>query len=168
MDDNSLVILSGLIALLLTLAAAQDGATGTAPSAVVWSLGGSWTTSAAAIAALGSIAFLDESSDTVMVLFAFMLLLGPVLYRGFSGAHSAARPLFLVVGTSMAWATIAILWRVGQLMASVTRSELTTVPRLVINSIVIAAMLAAVASLYKAMQAAFSGDESSGGTWTLA
>ena len=90
-----------------------------------------------------------------------MFLAAPVI-------RVVARMLMPSTRQETIWPLRSVQWRVGQLMASVTRSELTTVPRLVINGIVIAAMLGAVTSLYKAMQAAFSGDESSDGTWTLA
>ena len=68
-----------------------------------------------------------------MVMFAFILLLGPILYKGFSGMGSASMSLFVTVGTLMAWPTLAILTRVSMLIFSTTRAELTVVPRLVLQ-----------------------------------
>ena len=168
MDTNSLVIISGLIAALLAYSAVQDSDSAAAPPAMRWRLAESWTTSAAALAALTAVGFLGAEDDGVMVMFAFILLLGPILYKGFSGMGSASMSLFVTVGTLMAWATLAILTRVSMLIFSTTRAELTVVPRLVLNTVVIGALLAAAGAIYTGLRSAAQGTNlTADGAWTL-
>lgn len=168
METNALVVMSGLIAALVAYGAIQDADSATAPATMEWKLGGSWTTSSAAIAALTAIAFLDTSGDAILVVFGVMLLLGPVLYKGLSGSGNASIHAFFLVGTVMGWATIAILATVGRRVFEITRFDLSLIPRLVLNGVAVAAVLAAIASYYTGLRAAASGGpKSASGSWTL-
>ena len=167
MDTNSLVIITGLIAALIAYAAVQDAGASSPPTTMQWRFGESWTTSAAAIAAIAAIGFLG-AEEGMTVVFAFMLLLGPLLYKGVSGSGNGSMGLFLVVGTLMGWATLAILTQVTSLVFFVTRDELTLIPRLLMNGVAVAALLAAVLSIHTALRSAVSGSNiASQGAWTL-
>ena len=61
-------------------------------------------------------------------------------------------PLFMTVGTLMAWATLAILTQISMLIFFITRGELTIVPRLILNTVVIAALLAAAGAIYTGLR----------------
>ena len=166
MDTNAIVIITGLVALLIAHAAVQDAGGGTPPSSIVWRFSESWTTSVAALVAITSIFFLSVEAD-IVVMFGLMLLLGPLIYKGFAAANGASMPLFMAVGTLMGWATLAIFLTVIGEIFHITRGELSIVPRLVLNGFAIAAVLAAAAAISSALRAGASGRSLTDGAWKL-
>lgn len=168
MDTNSLVIVTGLLALLAAYGAIQESGAVSAPASMRWRFQQSWTTSAAAIAALASIAFLGGEDESIIVVFGLVLLLGPLVYRGFSGSASSSVSLLMIVGAVMGWASLAILGRLASGIFSATRFELSVVPRMVINTFVILALLAALMSIYKGLRDAATGEGlDEDGSWVL-
>ncbi len=167
MDSNTLVIVTGLIAVLVALAAVQDsegGWTGRVGD-LNWSLSGSWVTTSAAVIALVLLIVFSDSDEAFATAFLFglLLLFTPLIYRGLSGDDGASKLVFFATGGLAAWSSLVLLAFAAQAVPSIARSELQTVPLLLVNAAAIAAILAAIVATSRVLNAAAASD----GEWTL-
>jgi hypothetical protein len=166
-DSNVVVIITGLIAALVVYAAVQDSWNGWEGTVgpMTWSFSKSWiTTSAAIVAIVYLFSFYGEGSDVgASAVFGFILLFVPLIYQGLGGG-AASKKVFFLVGTLLAWAIFTLILTAVSGIPSVVAGY-AIVPRLVLDSVMIVTLLAAIVGTGRVLTAAASGNGTE--TWTL-
>ena len=166
MDTNSMIIISGLLALLVAYAAVRDseGEWQGTVGPMEWSFSGSWASSSAVILALVLTFVIADMSTLLLFGFGLMMLLAPLIYKGMAGAAGASKPVFFIVSAMMTWATLAILYTAATKVPALVQS-LPLLSRLIMNAVLVLAVVSAVMHSARSLADAVSGDGS--GAWNL-
>lgn len=177
MGIDSIIIVSGLAAFLAAYSAVRDSEEGCGGRVgpLLWNFSDSWaSTSAVIIALVFSVTdipamMLKEDpyarfDAPAMLGLGLLMLIAPLIYKGFSRGGSASKRVFLIVSTIMTWSTFAILY----MAASAAPGLLSPLPILA-SLIVYAALALALAgsfiNAYRSLSKAAAGDPSE--AWTL-
>ena len=163
MDMNSMIIISGLVALLVAYAGVKDshgGWEGTV-GPMRWSFSGSWASSTAVVLVL--VLTLFRGMEPLLGL-GLMMVLTPLIYRGLGGTSGASKPVFFIVSVMMTWATLATLYAAATQVPTLLQS-LPLVPTLIIDASLVLAVVGAVMHSARSLADAASGDGS--GAWNL-
>ena len=165
MDTNSIIIISGLLALLVTYAAVRDsegGWTGTV-GPMHWSWSVSWSSSTAVVLALVLTLFSMVRDGTVLGL-GLLMVLAPLIYRGIGASGGAQKVAFFIVSSLMTWATFAILYLAAITVPSLIE-PLSLVPTIIIDTALVLALVGTVMHSARSLATATSGDGET--AWTL-
>ena len=165
MDMNSMIILSGLVALLVSYTAVRDSQDGWGGSVgqIRWAFSGSWASSSAVILALVFTTIGVEPSGMLLGL-GLMMVLAPLVYRGMGGGENVSKPVFFIVASFMTWATFAILYAAAAAVPSMIE-PLPLLPTFIIYAFLVLALLGAVMNSVRSLSEAASGGGSE--AWTL-
>ena len=143
MESNWMIVISGLVALLVTYTAVRDSEGGW--SGVVgpmrWSFSGSWASSSAAVLAV--VLTLTTPSGSLPLGFGLVMVLAPMIYRGLGGFQGATKPVFFIFSGVMTWATFYILYAAATTVPGLVTS-LPLLPALVIDVSLVLALIGAV------------------------
>lgn len=165
MDSNSIVTISGLVALLVTYAAVRDsegGWTGTVgPMRWTWSV--SWSSTIAVVLALVLTLFGLARGFTLLGL-GLMMVLAPMIYRGMGNSGGAPKVAFFIVSGLMTWSTFAILYLAATTVPSLIE-PLSLVPTIVIDAALVLAVVGTVMHSARSLAAAASSDGTA--AWNL-
>ena len=169
MDPNTVVIVTGLLAVLVVYAAVQDspgGWEGTVGPAT-WNVGESWISTTAAVVALAFLVLFSGGSGGpigMALMFGLLLMFGPMIYRAFGVGGAVSKTVFFGAATVMTWASTGLMVTGAQIISDIVR-EFAIVPRLAINSFAITAVLAAIVGTSRVLTTATSGKGSD--AWTM-
>ena len=166
MDTNSMIIISGLLALLVAYAAVRDseGEWQGTVGPMEWSFSGSWASSSAVILA-SVLTFVSADVSTALLLgLGLMMVLAPLIYKGMAGGAGASKPVFFIVSAMMTWATLAILYTAATKVPALVQS-LPLLSKLIMNAVLVLAVVSAVMHSARSLADAVSGDGS--GAWNL-
>ena len=166
MDTNSMIIVSGLVALLVSYAAVHDSQGGWRGSVgpMRWSFSGSWASSVAAVLALVLTLFgMDASGGPVLGL-GLVLVLAPLVYRGMAGDAGVSKLVFFIVSSLITWATLSILYVAATSVPDLIES-LPVLTTIIIDAALVLALVGAVMNSARTLATAVSGDGSE--AWTL-
>ena len=158
MDTNSIIIISGLVALLVTYVAVRDsegGWTGTV-GPMRWSWSVSWSSSIAVVLAV-ALTLLGLVRDGTALGLGLMMVLAPLIYRGLGTSGSAPKVAFFIVSSLMTWATFAILYLAAIMVPNLIES-LSLVPTIIIDAGLVLALVGAVMHSARCLASAVSGD----------
>ena len=166
MDVNSMILVSGLLALLVAYAAVRDSQEGWSGSvgAVRWSFSASWASSTAAVLALVLTLFGLDDSHGLALGMGMVLVLAPLIHRGMGGADGASKQVFFIVAALTTWATLSILYLAATRVPDLVES-LPLLSALVVDAALVLALLGAVIHSARSLADAASGAGS--GMWTL-
>ncbi|MDE0168891.1 MAG: hypothetical protein OXS29_05165 [bacterium] len=156
MDTNSIISVSGVVALLVAYAAVRDsegGWTGRV-GPMRWSLSVSWSSSIAVLLALALTLLGDPRGVFGLGL---LMVLTPLIFRGMGTSEGAPKVVFFIVSGVMTWATFAILYLAAVSVPALTGS-LPLLARIVIDAALVLAMVGAVMHSARTLAAAASGD----------
>ena len=166
MDTNSMVIISGLVALLVAYAAIRDSDAGWSGTVgpMRWTFSGSWASSSAVVLAL-VLTFLGvDLSNGMLIGLGLMMIFAPLIYKGMGDAGGASKPVFFIVSAVMTWGTLGILY-VAATKVPIFIGSLPILPTVIIEASLVLALVGAVFSSARCLSDAASGDGSA--AWTL-
>ena len=158
MDTNSIITISGVVALLVAYAAVRDSDGGWTGSVgpMRWSWSVSWASSIAVVLAL-VLALFDLAGGMTLLGLGLMMLLAPMIYRGVGGSGGAPKVAFFIVSGLMTWSTFAILYLAATTVPSLIE-PLSLVPTIIIDAALVLALVGAVMHSARSLAAAASGD----------
>ena len=165
MDTNSIIIISGLVALLVTYAAVRDsegGWTGTV-GPMRWSWSVSWSSSIAVVLAL-TLTLLGVVRDGTVLGLGVLMVIAPLIYRGMANSDGTPKAAFFIVSGLITWATFAILY-VAATMVPALVDPLPLVPTIIIDAALVLALVGTVLHSARSLAAAASGDGAA--AWNL-
>ena len=166
MDTNSIITVSGMVALLVAYAAVRDsegGWTG-AVGPMRWSLSGSWSSSIAVLLALVfTLLGLARDAGTLLGL-GLLMVLAPLIYKGLGASGGAPKVVFFIVSGLMTWATFAVLYVVATTVPDLIES-LPVLSRTIIDAALVLALVGTVLHSARSLAVAASGDGSE--VWNL-
>lgn len=165
MDTNSIIIISGLVALLVTYVAIRDsegGWTGTV-GPMRWSWSVSWSSSIAVVLAL-TLTLLGLVRDGTVLGLGVLMVLAPLIYRGMGNSDGAPKVTFFIVSGLMTWATFAILYVAATMVPNLI-DPLSLVPTIIIDAALVLALVGTVMHSARSLAAAASGDGAA--AWNL-
>ena len=165
MDTNSIIIISGLVALLVTYVAVRDsegGWTGTV-GPMRWSWSMSWSSSVAVLLAL-ALTLLGLVRDGTALGFGLMMVLAPLIYRGLGTPAGAPKAAFFIVSSLMTWATFAILYLAATSVPSLIE-PLSMVPTIIIDAALVLSLVGTVLHSARSLAAAASSEGAA--AWNL-
>ena len=160
-----MVIVTGLIAVLIAYAAVQDSGGGWEGTVgpMTWNLSRSWASSVAAVIALTFLIGSPEGGEDMIFVFAALLVFSPLIYHGLAGDDGASKMIFFVSAALITWATLGLLVFAAVAVPNVIHG-VSIVPRLVLNSAMILAIVAAIMNASRGLAA---GASSGAEGWTL-
>lgn len=166
MDTNSMIIVSGLVAILVAYAAVRDSKDGWGGTVgpMRWTFSGSWASSSAVVLALVLTLIGIDPSRGMLLGLGLVMVLAPMIYRGIGDAEGASKPIFFVVSATMTSATLAILYAAATQVPTLVGS-LPLLPTLIIDASLVLAVIGAVMNSARSLASAVSGDGS--GAWNL-
>lgn len=165
MDTNSIIIISGLVALLVTYVAIRDsdgGWTGTV-GPMRWSWSVSWSSSIAVVLAL-ALTLLGLVRDGTVLGLGVLMVLAPLIYRGIGNSDGAPKVTFFIVAGLMTWATFAILYMAATMVPNLI-DPLSLLPTIIIDAALVLALVGTVMHSARSLAAAASGDGAA--AWNL-
>lgn len=163
MDTNSIITVSGVVALLVAYAAVRDSEGGWTGKVgpMRWSLSVSWSSSIAVLVAL-TLTLLGDPRGALGL--GLMMVLAPLIFRGMGTSGGAPKVVFFIVSGVMTWATFAILYLAAVSVPTVTGSY-PLLARIVIDAALVLALVGAVMHSARTLAAAASGDGAA--AWNL-
>lgn len=165
MDTNSIISISGLVALLVAYAAVRDSDGGWVGNVgpMRWSWSVSWSSSIAVLLAL-ALTLLGLVRDGTALGLGLLMVLAPLIYRGMGTSDGAPKVAFFIVSSLMTWATFAILYLAATTVPSLIET-LSLVPTIIINAALVLALVGTVMNSARSLAGAASGDGAA--AWNL-
>ena len=177
MGIDSIIIVSGLAAFLAAYSAVRDSEEGCRGRAgpLLWNFSDSWaSTSAVIIALVFSVTdipamMLKEDryarfDAPAMLGLGLLMLIAPLIYKGFSSGGSASKRVFLIFSTIMTWSTFAIFCTAALAVPSLL-SPLPILLSFTVYAALALALAGAFINAYRSLSKAAAGDPSE--AWTL-
>lgn len=166
MNVNSMIIISGLVAFVVTCAAVRDseGRWSGTVGPMRWSISGSWASSSAVVIAFVFFLVFEDRSSAQLFAFGLVAVLVPLIYRGLGQAGGASKAVFFICSTLVTWATFSILYLAAISVPDLMGSQ-PLLTKLVVNAALVLALVGAVLHSARSLASAASGDGSA--AWDL-